>query len=129
MKSASRRWTLLALIGVAVVLALVYRGLDRGERQSPEPSRTAGTETAGRAADVVTGPGVISETKAIAIARAWVVGGDGTFDFAMRFDIVRDHGAAYEISFPRRAPNAFGGEPHVIVDKTTGEVVDSWYTL
>lgn len=130
MTRASRRWTLLAVLGVAAVLALVYSGRDsRQERRSPEQSRTAGAETAGGTADVATDPSVISEARAIAIARAWVVEGDSTFDFATRFDIVRDHGDTYEISFPRRAPTAFGGEPHVIVDKTTGEIVNSWHTL
>lgn len=93
----------------------------------------AGTTTSAAAMDTTASTlapaGGITEDRAIEIAREAVAAEEPGFDFDATFPVVREHGETYEISFPNRSPGAVGGEPHVVVDRVSGEVVDDWWTL
>jgi Zn-dependent metalloprotease len=70
----------------------------------------------------------VSETEAIEIARARVEDDDPSIDMAERRAVVIEDGDVYDVAFPRIAPPGPGGEPHVLVDRRTGEVVDTYRT-
>lgn len=93
---------------------------------------SATTTAAGATSTTVAeAPAAVSEDDAIEIARDHVSEQDPDYELDAAFPVVRDHSDTYEISFPRDAEGAValvGGEPHVVVDKATGDVVDYWWT-
>jgi hypothetical protein len=71
----------------------------------------------------------ITQEEATEIAMAAVREDEADFDFTATYTVVVDEGAAFHVAFPARDPDTLGGEPHVIVDKATGDVLESYRTL
>jgi hypothetical protein len=92
-----------------------------------------GDDTGGRATSTAAAPATarddgISQEDAIAIAREAYGDEDPEFDFDDKFDFVSETAATYDISFPQRDPEGPGGEPHVVIDRATGEVAEIYFT-
>ena len=69
----------------------------------------------------------ISREQAITIATQEVVD-DGVMSLDGRDTVVVEAATYWHISFPYSSPLTRGGEPHVWVDKTTGNVTNIYYT-
>ena len=55
------------------------------------------------------------------------------FDLSEHMILLREHEDTWEVSFPRRSPDSagrytLGGEPHVLISRATGEIVDVFDT-
>lgn len=91
--------------GIALVIGLVLVGLFRDGDQ-----------------DVA-----ISSDDAIAIAVTRVEA-DGAMTLEGRETVVQDEGSNWHILFPLSDPNVRGGEPHIVVSKEDGSIIDVFYT-
>jgi hypothetical protein len=69
----------------------------------------------------------ISREQAITIATQEVVD-DGVMSLDGRDTVVVEEATYWHISFPYSSPLTRGGEPHVLVNKTTGNVTNIYYT-
>jgi hypothetical protein len=69
----------------------------------------------------------ISRTEAITIATQ-AVNDDGVMSLDGRDTEVVEAATYWHIYFPYTSHELVGGEPHVWVDKTSGEVTDIYYT-
>jgi hypothetical protein len=69
----------------------------------------------------------ITREQAITIATQAVVD-DGVMSLDGRDTVVVEEADSWHIYFPYSSHELLGGEPHVLVDKTTGEVIDLYYT-
>ena len=74
-----------------------------------------------------TAPG-ISEDEAIAAARSALAADDPGFDFDAARAHVRELAGTYDVSFVPIELTGPGGEPHVVIDRMTGEVVETYLT-
>ena len=45
-----------------------------------------------------------------------------------RETVVQDEGSNWHILFPLSDPNVRGGEPHIVVSKEDGSIIDVFYT-
>jgi hypothetical protein len=118
-KRATRR-----IVGplLAVLLALTTGACSSDdEAGKAEPS----TEPTAENTDTVGG---ITEAEAIDIARQRAEDDDPGFDFDSSRPVVIPSGDTYDISFPAEDLLGPGGEPHVVVDRSTGEVVTTYRT-
>lgn len=70
----------------------------------------------------------ITEAAAIEIAREQVEADDPEFDFEGTRPVVIPSGDTYDVAFPEEEPTGPGGEPHVVVDRSTGEVIETYLT-
>jgi hypothetical protein len=68
----------------------------------------------------------ISREQAVEIAMDAVREDEADFDFTATYTVVVDEGAAWHVAFPRRASGSVGGEPHVVIDKGSGDVLQSY---
>ena len=73
------------------------------------------------------GGGGITSEEAITIATQ-AVGDDGVMSLDGRDTEVVEEADYWHIYFPYTDQWLRGGEPHVLVNKTTGEVIDIYYT-
>lgn len=53
---------------------------------------------------------------------------DGVMSLDGRDTEVEEEADSWHICFPYTSDEIFGGEPHVFVDKSSGEVIDIYYT-
>jgi len=74
-----------------------------------------------------TGGGGITSEEAITIATQEVEA-DGVMSLDGRDTEVVEEATYWHIYFPYTSPVMRGGEPHVWVDKTTGDVINLYYT-
>lgn len=118
-RSGPRRCVIASL--VSVMLAAVACSGGEGDDDGL-PSTTAGDATTS------TGVAGISEEEAIEIARAQVEADDPAFDFRLTRPVVVSSGDTFDVSFPETELEGRGGEPHVVVDQATGDVVDTFLT-
>jgi hypothetical protein len=93
-----------------------------------DPDSTSSTARMSITITGVTAPEGITEEEAIDIARRHQEDEDPEFDFAATRPVVIDTGDEFDVGFPDAEPTGPGGEPHVVVDQTTGEVTDSYLT-
>lgn len=74
-----------------------------------------------------TGGGGITSDEAITIATG-AVENDGVMSLDGRDTEVLEEATYWHIYFPYSSPLTRGGEPHVFVNKTSGAVIDLYYT-
>ena len=122
--SASR-----SLVALTIVALVALLGSCSGDDASSTTSTasTSGGDTPGSASTATTEPW-ISEDEAVAAARRALAAEDPDFDF----DVTRVHvsrlGGSYDISFVPTELTGPGGEPHVVIDRATGEVLETYLT-
>jgi hypothetical protein len=113
----------LTIIAIAAVTALAVGACsdDGDSDESPGATSTAGPP-------VTAQDDGISQDEAIAIAREAYRDEDPDFDFEDKFDFVSETATSYDISFPKREPEGPGGEPHVVIERATGDVTEIYFT-
>lgn len=112
-----------ALTIVALVALLVSCS---GDDASSTAATTGGSASSAASAST-TEPGV-SEEEAVAAARSALTDEDPDFDFdATRVHVSRIEGD-YDVSFVPVDLAGPGGEPHVVIDSATGEVLETYLT-
>lgn len=70
----------------------------------------------------------VSEDRAVTIARRAWAAVEPAFDFSTRDPEVAVRGSSYDVAFVDRDLAGNQGEPHVIIDRTTGRVRDTYRT-
>lgn len=70
----------------------------------------------------------VGEDRAITIARRAWAAVEPEFEFSTREPEVAVRGESYDVAFVDRELTGNQGEPHVIVDRTTGRVRDTYRT-
>lgn len=86
---------------------------------SSEPGNTQGLEQS-------VGQGISSED-AVKLAQQRVQT-DGVMSVDGRIAVVEEEQNYWHVSFPLSSPKVFGGEPHVLIDKTSGAITKIYYT-
>lgn len=121
-RSSRHAWMIIALVVSALLAACSGDGDGDGASTT---SSSAGS--ASGAVTSTTEPG-ISEDEAVEAARRSLAESDPDFDFS----VTRVHVAAsddtYDISFVPVDLTGPGGEPHVVIDRATGAVVETYLT-
>lgn len=107
----------------ATALLLSVAGGCRGDDNSVTPSTTGATT--GTTAQ--TSP-TLSQDKAIEIARAEVLAAFPDYDLTERRANVLVKGDNYEVSFPIVDRVVHAGEPHIVLNRRTGEIVERFMT-
>ena len=69
----------------------------------------------------------IETSDAIEIARSKVTS-DGIMTLVDRDEVAVDEGENWHVYFPFQDVELLGGEPHVIISKSDGTVVETYYT-
>lgn len=69
----------------------------------------------------------ITSDQAIKIAEERVKS-DGVMSMDGRFPVAKSEKDNWHVSFPISLPFVLGGEPHVIVDKASGKIIEVYYT-
>jgi hypothetical protein len=124
-RRAGRRIASALAAAVLVLLAAACTDDEGGGDEGPDGAPTTTPSTATTVPTTATG---ISEEEALAIAVDHQQAEDPEFDVESTRPVVIREGDAYDVSFPPANLTGRGGEPHVVVDRTTGEVVDAYVT-
>lgn len=111
---------------VASTLAVVTVACSGDEPAENDPSTTSAPVDATPASS--TTQAGITEAEAIEIARRQQEQDDPDFDFESTRPVAIASDDTYDVSFPPAEPEGPGGEPHVVVDRTTGEVIETYLT-
>ena len=103
------------LVTMVAALTIAGTGCSDDARTKSEPPST--TRAAG-----------IGQERAIAIARRAWAGEEPEFDFSSRRAEISERGRNYDIAFVDRELSGARGEPHVVIDRFTGAVRDTYRT-
>ncbi len=106
-----------ALVVVVVAAVTLGAGCSGDDDDGSRPAATTTSIAAG-----------ITPDEAIEIAqRAWEAE-DPDFDLSATRPTVGEAGGTYDVGFVPVEITELGGEPHVVVDRVTGEVVETYRT-
>ncbi len=114
-------WVIVALAVAALVAAC--SGDDDGGASTT--SSSAGSESSAATSTTAAG---ISEKEAVEAARRALAESDPDFDFDATRVHVSETADTYDISFVPVDLTGPGGEPHVVIDRTTGDVIETYLT-
>ncbi len=118
MTASSERRARMVLAAVLAIGACACSG--GGEVETPSTTVAPGGATTTAAG--------ITEEEAIEIAREQVEEDDPEFDFDGTRPVVIPSGDTYDVAFPEQESTGHGGEPHVVVDRSSGEVIETYLT-
>lgn len=119
----------LATVAVLVVLGTITAACSGGDDRDEGAGTSPPAPTSTGAAEPSTAPPGITPTEAIEIARAEWREIDPSFDVAATRPEVTPANGTYDVALVPLEIEGPGGEPHVVVDATTGEVLDAYQTL